>query len=118
MNFARRNRVLTWLLGGLNYHKEHHLFPLICHVNYPSMSKVVEETCREFGIPYKEHPSFASGHRRTLPLAAADGDSRLSHDPVRPPDALGSSSLPPSGIRPGRSFPGPLPIRHPQGRRP
>jgi linoleoyl-CoA desaturase len=61
LDFARRNRVLTWLLGGLNYHKEHHLFPLICHVNYPFISKVVEETCREFGIPYKEHPSFASG---------------------------------------------------------
>ena len=61
VDFARRNRVLTWFLGGLNYHKEHHLFPLICHVNYPAMSKVVEETCREFGVPYKEHRSFASG---------------------------------------------------------
>ena len=61
LDFARRNRVLTWFLGGLNYHKEHHLFPLICHVNYPSMSKVVEETCRDFGIPYKEHASFVSG---------------------------------------------------------
>jgi len=25
------------------------------------MSKVVEETCREFGIPYKEHKSFPAG---------------------------------------------------------
>jgi linoleoyl-CoA desaturase len=61
LDFARRNRVLTWFLGGLNYHKEHHLFPLICHVNYPAMSKVVEEACRDFGIPYKEHASFVSG---------------------------------------------------------
>ncbi len=61
LDFARRNRVLTWLLGGLNYHKEHHLFPLICHVNYPFMSKVLEDTCRDFGIPYREHDSFASG---------------------------------------------------------
>lgn len=61
VDFARNNRVLTWLLGGLNFHKEHHLFPLICHVNYPAMSKVVEETCREFGVPYKEHRSFAAG---------------------------------------------------------
>jgi linoleoyl-CoA desaturase len=61
LDFARRNRVLTWYLGGLNYHKEHHLFPLICHVNYPFMSKVVEQTCHDFGIPYKEHTSFASG---------------------------------------------------------
>jgi linoleoyl-CoA desaturase len=61
LDFARRNRVLTYLLGGLNYHKEHHLFPLICHVNYPAISKIVEETCRDFGIRYKEHKSFQAG---------------------------------------------------------
>jgi linoleoyl-CoA desaturase len=61
VDFARHNRVLTWLLGGLNYHKEHHLFPLICHVNYPAISKVVEETCRQFGVPYKEARSFPAG---------------------------------------------------------
>jgi linoleoyl-CoA desaturase len=61
LNFARHNRVLTWLLGGLNYHKEHHLFPLICHIHYPAMSRVVEETCRDFGLRYKEHESFLTG---------------------------------------------------------
>ncbi len=61
LNFARHNRILTWLLGGLNYHKEHHLFPAVCHINYPSMSKIVEETCRDFGIPYKEYTSFPAG---------------------------------------------------------
>jgi linoleoyl-CoA desaturase len=61
VDFARRNRVLTWFLGGLNYHKEHHLFPLICHVNYPAISPIVQETCREFGLPYTEHRSFFSG---------------------------------------------------------
>ena len=61
VSFARHNRVLTWLVGGLNYHKEHHLFPAICHINYPLISPIVEETCREFGIPYKEHKSFPAG---------------------------------------------------------
>jgi linoleoyl-CoA desaturase len=61
MDFARHNRVLTWLLGGLNYHKEHHLFPLISHVHYPAISILVEETCREFGVPYGEHRSFPRG---------------------------------------------------------
>jgi linoleoyl-CoA desaturase len=58
VDFARHNRVLTWLAGGLNHHKEHHLFPAICHVNYPSIAPIVEQTCRAFGIPYKEHKSF------------------------------------------------------------
>jgi linoleoyl-CoA desaturase len=61
VNFSRGNRILTWLLGGLNYHKEHHLFPLICHVNYPALSEVVEETCRQFGLPYNTHRTFWAG---------------------------------------------------------
>jgi linoleoyl-CoA desaturase len=61
VNFGCNSRVLTWLLGGLNFHKEHHLFPVICHLNYPAMTPVVEQTCREFGVPYKSHPSFAAG---------------------------------------------------------
>jgi linoleoyl-CoA desaturase len=61
VNFAMRNPILTWLLGGLNFHKEHHLFPLICHVNYPGMATVVAETCREFGVPYQAYDSFLAG---------------------------------------------------------
>lgn len=76
VDFARHNRVLTWLVGGLNYHKEHHLFPAICHVNYSSLAPIVEQTCREFGIPYKEHKSFVAGlaaHYRWLRrMGAAD----------------------------------------------
>jgi linoleoyl-CoA desaturase len=41
VNFARRSGVAAWLLGGLNFQIEHHLFPRICHVNYPAMSQVV-----------------------------------------------------------------------------
>jgi linoleoyl-CoA desaturase len=61
VNFAGRSRVAAWLLGGLNFQIEHHLFPRICHINYPAMSKVVEETCREFGVRYREHPSVRAG---------------------------------------------------------
>jgi linoleoyl-CoA desaturase len=58
VDFARGNRVLCWFLGGLNFQIEHHLFHKICHVHYPALSKVVEETCREFGIPYAEHKTL------------------------------------------------------------
>jgi len=61
VDFARRSRLAAWLLGGLNFQIEHHLFPRICHVNYPAMSKVVEETCREFGVNYQEHRTFRAG---------------------------------------------------------
>jgi linoleoyl-CoA desaturase len=61
VDFARKSRVVSWLLGGLNFQIEHHLFPRICHVNYPAISRVVEETCREFGVRYSEHASVWSG---------------------------------------------------------
>ena len=61
VDFARRSRVASWLLGGLNFQIEHHLFPRICHINYPAMASLVEETCREFGIRYAEHRSFRAG---------------------------------------------------------
>ena len=61
VDFARPSRVVTWLLGGLNFQIEHHLFPRISHVNYPAISKLVEQTCRDFGVPYTEHGSFREG---------------------------------------------------------
>jgi linoleoyl-CoA desaturase len=63
VNYARRSRVAAWLLGGLNFQIEHHLFPRVCHVNYPAIAGLVEETCREFGVRYAEHESVAAGLR-------------------------------------------------------
>jgi len=60
VNFARRNWFLSWFLGGLNFQIEHHLFSRICHVHYPALSKVVEQTCRDFGVRYSAHQSFWS----------------------------------------------------------
>ena len=61
VNFAPRNRLLAWLVGGLNFQIEHHLFPKICHVHYPAVAKLVEETCREFGLKYRAYKTFLAG---------------------------------------------------------
>ena len=61
VDFARRSRFLCWLLGGLNFQVEHHLFPRICHIHYPALSRIVEATCREFGVRYLDHGSFLAG---------------------------------------------------------
>ncbi|MEX1003212.1 MAG: acyl-CoA desaturase [Crocinitomicaceae bacterium] len=57
-NFAPKSRILYWLIGGLNFQVEHHLFPNICHVHYKKISKIVRETAEEFGVPYNSHPTF------------------------------------------------------------
>jgi linoleoyl-CoA desaturase len=59
-NFARRNRLLTWYVGGLNHQVEHHLFPRISHVHLPLIAGEVERVCREHGVRYREHPTFPS----------------------------------------------------------
>lgn len=68
-NFAPRNRVLSWYIGGLNYQIEHHLFYGICHVHYPALSRIVKKTAEEFQIPYVEFRTFRSAvgsHLRAL----------------------------------------------------
>ncbi|WP_400193915.1 fatty acid desaturase family protein [Hymenobacter sp. B81] len=55
-NFATDNRVISWLVGGLNFQVEHHLFPKISHVHYPAISKIIKQACREFNVTYNEFP--------------------------------------------------------------
>lgn len=57
-NFATRSKTLYWLLGGLNFQIEHHLFPHISHIHYPQVSKFVKEVCKEYDIVYVEYTSM------------------------------------------------------------
>jgi len=58
VNFAPRNHFVNWYVGGLNYQVEHHLFPRISHVHYPQISKIVEDTCKQFNLPYNTFPTM------------------------------------------------------------
>ncbi|WP_426270918.1 fatty acid desaturase family protein [Dyella kyungheensis] len=60
-NFSRDSRMITWLVGGLNFQVEHHLFPRISHIHYPAISPIVEAACREYGVPYHANASFGAG---------------------------------------------------------
>ncbi|MEZ5047873.1 MAG: acyl-CoA desaturase [Chitinophagaceae bacterium] len=53
-NFAPKNHLVRWFVGGLNYQIEHHLFPKISHVHYPAISKIVKRICSEYNIKYNE----------------------------------------------------------------
>jgi linoleoyl-CoA desaturase len=59
-NFATQNPFLTWLVGGLNFQIEHHLFPNTSHVHYPKIAPLVKSMCDKDKIPYNEYPSFWS----------------------------------------------------------
>lgn len=60
VDFARNSRLLSWIIGGLNFQIEHHLFPRICHLHYRALSHLVEQTCREFGVKYAAHETLAA----------------------------------------------------------
>ncbi len=53
-NFATKNKLISWLVGGLNFQIEHHLFPKISHIHYPAISKIIKKTCEEYGVKYIE----------------------------------------------------------------
>lgn len=65
-NFATKNKIISWLLGGLNFQVEHHLFPKVSHIHYPAINMFVKETCREFNISYIEYSSMAKAFHSHL----------------------------------------------------
>ncbi|GAA3629843.1 acyl-CoA desaturase [Microbacterium awajiense] len=44
----------TWLMGGLNYQVEHHLFPSMARPHLARTREIVMEQCRTLGVPYTE----------------------------------------------------------------
>lgn len=44
----------TWLMGGLNYQVEHHLFPSMSRLHLAKAREIVREYCRVNDIPYTE----------------------------------------------------------------
>ncbi len=70
-NFAPNNKLLFWLIGGLNYQVEHHVLPDVCHVHYKKLTRIVSDTAAEFGMPYHVKKSFAHAiwdHTKMLKL--------------------------------------------------
>jgi linoleoyl-CoA desaturase len=57
-DYATESPLVAWLAGGLNHHIVHHLCPFVCHTHYPSLTRIVRETAKEFGVPYRQHPTM------------------------------------------------------------
>ncbi len=55
--FRTKNKLVSWLVGGLNFQIEHHLFPKISHVHYPAISDIIRNVCKEYQLQYIEYPT-------------------------------------------------------------
>mmetsp|Transcript_5800 Transcript_5800/g.10389 ORF Transcript_5800/g.10389 Transcript_5800/m.10389 type:complete len:506 (+) Transcript_5800:139-1656(+) len=58
-NFVNdRYDLFASFMGSINYQIEHHLFPGISHVHLPHIAPIVQQTCKEFKVPYVTYPSL------------------------------------------------------------
>jgi fatty acid desaturase len=72
---VRGGLVTDWMLGGLNYQIEHHLFPSMPRPNLRKVQPLVREHCELVGLPYAETglvDSYARSlrHLRTVGTAS------------------------------------------------
>ena len=61
-NFMNENIIWTRMFGAINYQIEHHLFPSMSNVHYPTISPIVREYCKEHNIPYVNHKNMVSAY--------------------------------------------------------
>jgi linoleoyl-CoA desaturase len=76
VDFCPRNRVMTWVLGGLNYQIEHHLFPRVPHTHYPRIAEIVRRNCEIHGVRYSCQPTLRAAlrsHHRHLRALGRSG---------------------------------------------
>ncbi|TLK55333.1 acyl-CoA desaturase [Glutamicibacter sp. V16R2B1] len=53
--------LVRFLMGGLQYQIEHHLFPIVPRPNLPQVQKMVREYCSQLDIPYTERTLTNAG---------------------------------------------------------
>jgi linoleoyl-CoA desaturase len=81
-DFSAKNPFITFFVGGLNYQIEHHLFQRVCHIHYPKIAPIVQQTAREFGIPYLYNRSFFSALTSHLRLLSKLGHKEAYQFPI------------------------------------
>ena len=62
-DFGTDSRFLSVVLGGLNFQREHHLFPKTSHVHYPALARIVKSVCDEYKVKYAETPNLVDALR-------------------------------------------------------
>ncbi len=62
-NFGTKSKLLFFLLGGLNFQVEHHLFPHVSHVYYFKMASILKKHTERVGLPYHEYERVSDAIR-------------------------------------------------------
>ena len=67
-NFLNNNIIWTRLFGAINYQIEHHLFPNMSNVHYPTIAPIIRQYCKENNIPYVNHPTIWGAYQSYLKM--------------------------------------------------
>lgn len=74
-DYATANPLVGWLAGGLNHHIVHHLCPFVCHTHYAPLTRIVQQTAEEYGVPYRQHPTMTQAIKHHLLLLKQLGNN-------------------------------------------
>jgi len=80
-NFATKNKLVTFLVGGLNFQIEHHLFPTISHIHYEKISEIVKGAAKEFNLPYYEFVKVNEALISHMRILKALGQGKMQVQP-------------------------------------
>lgn len=69
-NFLNDNFIWTHVFGSINYQIEHHLFPNMSSVHYPTIAPIVREFCKENNIEYVHHATLWSAYKSFIKMIA------------------------------------------------
>lgn len=53
LDFHAESKVANFFFGGFNAHVAHHLFPEVCHIHYPVLTKLIKESLNNHKVKYK-----------------------------------------------------------------
>jgi linoleoyl-CoA desaturase len=67
-NFLNNNFLWTHMFGAINYQIEHHLFPNMSSVHYPTIAPIVKQFCKENNIPYVHHDTLWSAYNSFIKM--------------------------------------------------
>jgi len=101
----RGGRLTTFMLGGLNYQIEHHLFPSMPRPNLRRVQGLVRDFCAATDLGYREE-SFAGSFRQIIHHLSDAGAASRVQAPLAPGGAARSSAAGGGDRRADGRYPG------------
>ncbi len=88
VDWSPTSRWANFFCGGINTHVAHHLFPNVCHIHYPDIAPIIQETAAEHGLRLNETTlgGLVRSHFRFLrKLGRRDDDAPRPQDGAAAP---------------------------------